>query len=274
MRVVVTGANGQLGMEVVRVLASTGHEADRGAARRKSAETIAGAAPERVIHCGGVDRRRRLRGRSRTGDARQRRRAPASWSRRPSVSARTSSTCRPTTSSTASSRTPYVESDAAEPAECLRALEARGRARARPTRRGRAHVVGVRCGGQEHHRRRGAAGRGHRAAALRHRPARHPDAGRGSRTDARARLRRRRAPASGTSRIRARSARTSSRARCVQRIGADPRSRRADRSRRSSAAPRRRPSNSVLDVGAPSPETSTSPTGARRRPSPRSSQPA
>jgi dTDP-4-dehydrorhamnose reductase len=51
MRVVVTGAHGQLGMEVVRVLASTGHEAIA-APRDQVAETIAGAAPERVIHCG------------------------------------------------------------------------------------------------------------------------------------------------------------------------------------------------------------------------------
>src|SRR5512144_3135123 len=51
MRVVVTGANGQLGTEVVRVLASTGHAAIA-APRDRVAETIARAAPERVIHCG------------------------------------------------------------------------------------------------------------------------------------------------------------------------------------------------------------------------------
>jgi dTDP-4-dehydrorhamnose reductase len=51
MRVVVTGANGQLGSEVVRVLASTGHEAIA-APREQVAETITAAAPERVIHCG------------------------------------------------------------------------------------------------------------------------------------------------------------------------------------------------------------------------------
>jgi dTDP-4-dehydrorhamnose reductase len=51
MRVVVTGANGQLGSEVVRVLAATGHEAIA-APREQLAATIATASPGRVIHCG------------------------------------------------------------------------------------------------------------------------------------------------------------------------------------------------------------------------------
>ena len=120
MRLLVTGAAGMLGRDVVAAAESAGHDVT-GLARRDLDITdpdavraaVRGRAPRRRGQLRGLDRRRRrrgARGRARrviNGDGRRERRR-----RR----AATSCTCPPTTSSTARATEPYAEDDPTGPA--------------------------------------------------------------------------------------------------------------------------------------------------------------
>ena len=169
MRVLVTGAGGQVGTELVRAVRgrrrrgrrrSTATRSTSPTATRCSAAVAVGR-PDVVVHAARLDRGRRLRGRPRTG-----------------VRASTPSACAHVAEARPAGRRPprarldrlrvrRHQADAvrrvgrAEPAVGLRPVEAGGRARgsAAPRRDGRPDVVGVRRARQQHGEDRAAPGR-------------------------------------------------------------------------------------------------------------------
>ena len=189
MRLLVTGAGGQLGHDVVAAADAAGDDVvglghaeldvtDRDAVLGGDHDVA--ARRRRALR--GVDRGRRVRGRSRDGRSRPTPSPCAGSPRRAIGPAPTSCTCRRTTSSTASQRPPVPRVGRDDPAVGVRRLEARRRARGagpRRPRRGRADVVGVRGARLEHGAHRAAAGRRARRparrAGVRRRPARPPD---------------------------------------------------------------------------------------------------
>ena len=123
---------------------------------------VARRPPRRGRQLRGLDRRRRRRGATRRRHARSTATAPGTWPPPRPRPARTSSTSRPTTSSTARRPSPTRGRDPTGPHRRLRALEARGRARRRraPRRpRDRPHRLAVRPARQELRRHDAAARR-------------------------------------------------------------------------------------------------------------------
>ena len=123
----------------------------------------------------GLHRGRPVRDRGRRAPSPSTPSAPATSPRRPRRWARTWSTCRPTTSSTAPSTRPYREWDPPCPTSVYGASKLAGERECRPGLDHRAHELAVRRPRRQHGRHRAAAGRRRGRAALRRRPARVAD---------------------------------------------------------------------------------------------------